>query len=65
MKFLYKYIFATLLLLSSSNIYGTECNVPMCVIIDRGFTNVPPEAVSVLETQLERLATQYNLNIGW
>ena len=65
MKFLYKFIFATLLLLSSSNIHGTECNVPMCVIIDRGFTNVPPEAVSVLETQLERLATQSNLNIGW
>lgn len=65
MKSLFKYLFSISLLLISSNIYGTECNIPIRVVIDKGFTHVTPETASVLDTQLQRLATQSNLNIGW
>lgn len=65
MKALFKYIFASLMLLSSGNVCGAECEIPMCVIVDKGFANITTETVSVLETQLERLATQSGLDIGW
>jgi hypothetical protein len=65
MKSLFKYILASLLFLSVNNVSGAECDIPMCVIIDKGFANITPEAASVLETQLQRLATQSGLDIGW
>ena len=65
MKSLFKYILASLLFLSVGNVSGAECDIPMCVIIDKGFANITPEATSVLETQLQRLATQSGLDIGW
>lgn len=65
MKSLFKYLFASLLLLSSNNIYGVECEIPMSIIVDKGFANVTAESASVLDTQLQRLATQAGLDIGW
>ena len=65
MKSLLKYILAVSLLLTSSNMHGIECEVPICVIVDKGFANVTPEVASAMNTQLQRLATQSNLNIGW
>lgn len=65
MKSLYKYILSTILLLTSSNMFGFECEIPIRVIVDKGLANVSVESASVLETQLQRLATQSNLNIGW
>jgi hypothetical protein len=65
MKSLFKYIFASLLFLSVGNVSGAECDIPMCVVVDKGFANITPEAASVLETQLQRLATQSGLDIGW
>lgn len=37
----------------------------MSVVVDEGFTKMPAEACSVLETQLQRLATQSKMDIGW
>ena len=65
MKSLLKYILAVSLLLTSSTMHGIECEVPICVIVDKGFANVTPEVASAMNTQLQRLATQSNLNIGW
>lgn len=65
MKLLYKYILSTILLFTSSNMYGAECDVPIRVVVDKGFANVSVETASVMETQLQRLATQSNMNIGW
>ena len=65
MKSLLKYILSISLLLTSSNMHGIECEIPICVIVDKGFANVTPEVASAMNTQLQRLATQSNLNIGW
>ena len=52
-------------MLTTGNVYGAECEIPICVIVDKGFANLTPETASVMETQLQRLASQSNLNIGW
>ena len=65
MKSLFKYILSISLLLATGNVYGAECEIPICVIVDKGFANLTPETASVMETQLQRLASQSNLNIGW
>ena len=65
MKSLFKYILSISLLLTTGNVYGAECEIPICVIVDKGFANLTPETASVMETQLQRLASQSNLNIGW
>lgn len=45
--------------------YAQDCNIPMSVIVDEGFSNLTAESSSALESQLQRLATQSNINIGW
>ena len=65
MKALFKFIFATFLGLSSIPSFGTECNVPMRIIVDKEFSNITAESASILENQLQRLATQSGLDIGW
>lgn len=60
-----KYFIASALLLSTGNIMAQDCNIPMAVVVDKGFANVTPETASTLETQLQRLVTQSKLDVGW
>ena len=65
MKALFKYIYAAFLGLLSISAFGEECDVPMCIVIDKGFSNVTPESASILGNQLQRLANQSGFNTGW
>ena len=60
-----KCFIASALLLSTGNIMAQDCNIPMAVVVDKGFANVTPETASTLETQLQRLVTQSKLDVGW
>lgn len=61
---MFKYIYASLLLLLCSSTYGNNCEIPMRIIVEEGFSNITSETVSVLENQLKRLATQSGLDIS-
>ena len=65
MKALFKCVCATFIGLLSASVFGQECDVPMCVVIDKGFSNVTPESASILENQLQRMANQSGFNTGW
>lgn len=66
MKRIIKSCCATLVLLfTTGNIMAQDCDIPMAVAVDRGFSKLTPEASSVLQSQLERMATQSKLDVGW
>lgn len=65
MKALFKYVYTAILGILSISAIGQECDVPMCVVIDNGFSNITPESASLLENQLQRLANQSGFNTGW
>lgn len=65
MKHIAKTIFALSLLLASVGARAQDCDIPMAVIVDGGFSQLTPEASAVLQTQLERLAAQSKLDVGW
>lgn len=65
MKKFIKYIFASAMLMSVTGMTAQNCDIPMSVIIDEGFSQVTAEASSVLDTQLKRLAEQSGLDVGW
>lgn len=65
MKTISKMLIAGAIILGSHNIFAQECTIPMSVVVDEGFANITPEACSALESQLQRLATQSKLDIGW
>lgn len=64
-KNIYKCLLTSTLLLSAQGMLAQDCNIPMSVIVDEGFTHVTAESASVLQTQLERLITQSKLDVGW
>ena len=61
---MFKYIYILILLLFSGSVYGKQCEIPMRVIVDKGFSKITPEAASTLETQLQNLATQMGLDVS-
>lgn len=65
MKLLNKLIFSILAISMSSVIMANECEIPICIVVDEGFANLPAEAGSMLETQLQRIAIQANASTGW
>ncbi len=60
-----KYFILSVLLFNLNFVNAQECNIPISVIIDKGFANVTDETASVLTTQLERVITQSKLDVGW
>ncbi len=54
-----------LMLLTANGVMAQDCDIPMAVAVDQGFSNLTSEASSVLKTQLERMATQSKLDVGW
>lgn len=65
MKSIINYLLALVLSIYAQNLFASECDIPMRIIIDKDFSHITDEAASVLETQLQRMATQSKLNIGW
>lgn len=65
MKKFIRYIFASALLVNAVGMTAQECDIPMSVIVDQGFSQLTTEASSVLDTQLKRLAQQSGLDVGW
>lgn len=65
MKKFIRYIFASALLMNAVGMTAQECDIPMSVIVDQGFSQLTTEASSVLDTQLKRLAQQSGLDVGW
>ena len=65
MKRLINILFALVLCIQAHHVFASDCDIPMRIIIDKDFAHITDEAASVLETQLQRMATQSKLNIGW
>lgn len=65
MKLLFKYALASVLLLSTNVMSAQNCDIPVVISVDEAFSNVSSEAKSVLETQLQRLALDSNMDISW
>ncbi len=65
MKHIFRTFVASLLLGCTTSAMAQECDIPMAIAIDGDFSNLTAEATSVLQTQLERAASQSKVNVGW
>ena len=65
MKRFYNFIIALAVCVNVHCMSASVCDIPIRIVIDKGYAQIPDEAASVLETQLQRMATQSKMNIGW
>ncbi len=64
-RFVKSFCASLLLLIAANGAVAQDCDIPMAVAVDPGFSNLTLEAGRVLQTQLERMATQSKLDVGW
>ena len=65
MKRIFNYLIVMMLSIQANQLFASECDIPMRIIVDKDFSHITDEAASGLETQLQRMASQSKLSIGW